>query len=589
MDVALQAIQKWGLEYVTTLAVWDKQHGGMSTRVPGRYTTSSCEFLLLARCGKGAPLLSTTGIGQPAQMIREQVRAHSQKPDSVFSLVESLFDVPYGERLELFARARRQGWYQHGDQLGIQLDAYHPRDPSPTQKKREGGGVRPMTQGEKQKNRCSYDESLRVDNNRDVYPSTVVHRNPFFAGPVGATTEHVSLDSGWKTYIMDFMDTASSLQRGYGHSEFPKTWRYEDLEKMSSQQQRALTQPLADTYHIPVAIKYWSNPGDGVTRQWKKKQWKWQDTTALELLLSCWYQQTGHSDRVRLLGMKTICLSSQTPSGYDDDCFYDLDKWKRLSNTIQEVLPPSIVELFKTSDQAEFMRSLDGYLRSLDNKHLEFLSKCQFGMAQLCRGERLHIRGSNSEDLSMSLVFMAHQTLAHGGHGSCVSLLNDNGWHLDETATQSTKRMISQCLLCSRRFGHPVKTPFRQGHMDVPTKPGVAWSLDFVGPRIKTPRGNKYIVTMIDLFSHWGEVMAVPADSAADVVYAIHERIIPTHGYPEVIVTDRGSHFRNALMKTFVEKYDIRHVFTTAYHPQANGIIERMHLDLKNAIYRCLD
>jgi hypothetical protein len=94
---------------------------------------------------------------------------------------------------------------------------------------------------------------------------------------------------------------------------------------------------------------------------------------------------------------------------------------------------------------------------------------------------------------------------------------------------------------------------------------------------------------MIDLFSHWVEVMAVPADSAADVVYAIHERIVPTHGYPEVIVTDRGSHFRNALMKTFVEKYDIRHVFTTAYHPQANGIIERMHLDLKNAIDALID
>ena len=38
--------------------------------------------------------------------------------------------------------------------------------------------------------------------------------------------------------------------------------------------------------------------------------------------------------------------------------------------------------------------------------------------------------------------------------------------------------------------------------------------VDLVGPSLKTPRGNRYIVTLVDFFSEWPEAETLPDKSA---------------------------------------------------------------------------
>uniref|UniRef100_A0A673G6N8 Integrase catalytic domain-containing protein n=1 Tax=Sinocyclocheilus rhinocerous TaxID=307959 RepID=A0A673G6N8_9TELE len=51
--------------------------------------------------------------------------------------------------------------------------------------------------------------------------------------------------------------------------------------------------------------------------------------------------------------------------------------------------------------------------------------------------------------------------------------------------------------------------------------------------------------------------------------------IIARFGIPEQIVTDNGPQFRSQLFADFTEAYEITHVTSSPYYPQANGMAER--------------
>lgn len=58
------------------------------------------------------------------------------------------------------------------------------------------------------------------------------------------------------------------------------------------------------------------------------------------------------------------------------------------------------------------------------------------------------------------------------------------------------------------------------------------------------------------------------------------KEIFLKHGAPQVILTDRGKSFQTALMRQIYRDFDVHHVTTTAYHPQTNGLTERLNKTL---------
>ena len=55
-------------------------------------------------------------------------------------------------------------------------------------------------------------------------------------------------------------------------------------------------------------------------------------------------------------------------------------------------------------------------------------------------------------------------------------------------------------------------------------------------------------------------------------------------GLPSVMTTDQGKEFRNQVNKEFMDVFGIQHWLTTAYHPQANGLDERLNQTLMNSL-----
>lgn len=109
--------------------------------------------------------------------------------------------------------------------------------------------------------------------------------------------------------------------------------------------------------------------------------------------------------------------------------------------------------------------------------------------------------------------------------------------------------------------------------------------IDLVGPLLDS-EGFKYVVTMVDRFTRWPEAIPINDLTAETVANAFYANWIARFGSPKIVTTDQGTQFESALFTALSRLIGGKRVRTTAYHPPANGMIERWHRTLKTAI-RC--
>lgn len=107
--------------------------------------------------------------------------------------------------------------------------------------------------------------------------------------------------------------------------------------------------------------------------------------------------------------------------------------------------------------------------------------------------------------------------------------------------------------------------------------------IDIVGP-LPPSEGFSYLLTCVDRFSRWPEAFPLKDIRTETVFRAFFDGWVSRFGVPNTIVTDRGGQFTSHMFSEITQKLGISHNFTTAYHPQSNGLVERFHRTLKAAL-----
>lgn len=177
-------------------------------------------------------------------------------------------------------------------------------------------------------------------------------------------------------------------------------------------------------------------------------------------------------------------------------------------------------------------------------------------------------------------VFSALHNLSHPGKKVTVKLISDRFVWPD--MKNEISKLTKACIACQKsKVSRHVRAPLAE--FIVPTQRFTHINIDLVGP-LPSSQGMSYCLTCIDRYTRWPEAFPLPDMRTETVAAALYSGWISRFGVPAHITTDRGTQFRSELFRTLTRKFGIHLSHTNAYHPQANGLIERWHRSLKQAI-----
>ncbi|XP_034254601.1 uncharacterized protein LOC117653207 [Thrips palmi] len=92
------------------------------------------------------------------------------------------------------------------------------------------------------------------------------------------------------------------------------------------------------------------------------------------------------------------------------------------------------------------------------------------------------------------------------------------------------------------------------------------------------------MLTVIDRWTRWPEAIPLQKADSEAVTAAFLLHWVARFGAPQHLTCDRGSQFQSHLFKATLRLLGTQQHSTTAYHPQASGMLERWHRPLKAAL-----
>ena len=169
---------------------------------------------------------------------------------------------------------------------------------------------------------------------------------------------------------------------------------------------------------------------------------------------------------------------------------------------------------------------------------------------------------------------------------------------------------VQHCEVCQRskrKFDKPAPSLHPIPVSDTWCKVGV----DLIELPV-TSNGNRYCITLTDYFSKWAEAQPIPTKEAIHVSTFLYKMIM-RHGCPEEIISDQvksyicilhaivdlfqyictilvqGREFCNRIVNHLEELTGFKYRVTSAYHPQSNGLDERLNQTLKTSLQKLVN
>ena len=141
----------------------------------------------------------------------------------------------------------------------------------------------------------------------------------------------------------------------------------------------------------------------------------------------------------------------------------------------------------------------------------------------------------------------------------------------------NVREYVKSCPVCQVE-----KTDHTLGHgnlqsTSIPEKKWSEVSVDFVTD-LPVTRSKDSILTVVDKATRM--VHLIPyrkSTTAAEAAKLYWDNVVKLHGVPSVIYSDRGTQFTSQFWKTLWGLTGTQLRYSTAYHPQTQGVVKRMN------------
>jgi hypothetical protein len=182
--------------------------------------------------------------------------------------------------------------------------------------------------------------------------------------------------------------------------------------------------------------------------------------------------------------------------------------------------------------------------------------------------------------------------VGHGGVERTVEKLRADG-HEWMDMTAHVKWFVRHCPCC--QFMSVIKPPIElQRYTTAEYAPFITVGIDTIGPLAQDRVGNQYILVVIDCFTKFIELYAIPSTTALEAAKALHVYSC-RYMAPCRILSDRGSQFVNEIITHLTRLLGTQKDKTLPYSHEENAQVERVNKEigrhLRNIVFdkRCRD
>ena len=172
------------------------------------------------------------------------------------------------------------------------------------------------------------------------------------------------------------------------------------------------------------------------------------------------------------------------------------------------------------------------------------------------------------------LISAVHNSIVgHMGVDKTLERLNEQGHEWPNMREHVITFISKHCACCQKMSIQKILTntkPFTLSSYDVMQRIAV----DSTGRLPMDAHGNQFIISIIDHFSRFVELYAVPDLSAATFARCLLSWMGRYHP-PTQLVSDKGTQFANEIIKELCKMVGTEQIFTMRASKQENGIVER--------------